>query len=129
MCRDEKAIVRGRLQQIEESIGYISQWCSRISCSDDFLLSMDAVMVFNATVMRLQVIGEQVGKLLVMSPSPLDGHGEIPWRAIYGLRNIISHEYNNIDEQVIYSVVKDDLPALSRAVADIRRAYEPPAQE
>ena len=32
-----------------------------------FLASMDKVMVFNACVMRLQVIGEQVGKLFVFT--------------------------------------------------------------
>ena len=49
------------------------------------------MMVFNACVMRLQVIGEHVGKLLKEAPAMLDAHPEIPWLAIYDLRNLISH--------------------------------------
>ena len=51
-------------------------------------------MVFNACVMRLQVIGEQVGKLLFLQPSPLSEYKEIPWLAICDMRNLISHEYS-----------------------------------
>lgn len=45
---------------------------------------------------RLQVIGEQVGKLLFLQPSPLSEYKEIPWLAIYDMRNLISHEYSNV---------------------------------
>lgn len=44
------------------------------------------------------MIGEHVGKLLKLSEKPLDNYPEIPWQAIYGMRNLISHEYANIDE-------------------------------
>ena len=74
-----------------------------------FLASMDKVMVFNACVMRLQVIGEQVGKLLFLQPSPLSEYKEIPWLAIYAMRNLISHEYSNVDEQIVFTTIKNDL--------------------
>lgn len=76
-------------------------------------------MAFNACVMRLQVIGENVGKLLKCAPSPLEGHDDIPWRAICNMRNIISHEYSNIDEEVVFQVIKEELPRLRDAVAAI----------
>lgn len=36
--------------------------------------------------------------------------------AIHGLRNIISHEYANIDEEIIVSVINDDLQPLKDAI-------------
>ena len=77
------------------------------------------VMAFNACVMRLQIIGEHVGKLLKNENKPLDAYPNIPWNAIYGLRNIISHEYANIDEDIIVSVIKDDLLPLKEAIESL----------
>ena len=62
MYKGGRLTICDRLTQIKESIYYIQQWSKEINCADDFLASMDKVMVFNACVMRLQVIGE---------PSPL----------------------------------------------------------
>ena len=85
----------------------------------DFMISPGRVMAFNACVMRLQVIGEHVGKLLKEESKPLDDYPEIPWQAINGLRNIISHEYANIDEEVIVSVINDDLQPLQLVIEDL----------
>ena len=80
-------------------------------------------MAFNACVMRLQIIGEHVGKLLKNENKPLDAYPNIPWNAIYGLRNIISHEYANIDEDIIVSVINDDLLPLKEAIESLIKKY------
>ena len=54
---------------------------------------------------------------------PLDAYPNIPWNAIYGLRNIISHEYANIDEDIIVSVIKDDLLPLKEAIESLIKKY------
>lgn len=87
----------------------------------DFLLSPDKVMAFNACVMRLQVIGEQVGRLLKEEEHLLGNYPQIPWRAIYNLRNLISHEYSNIDEDLIFSIIHKELPLLKETVMDMER--------
>ena len=81
------------------------------------------VMAFNACVMRLQIIGEHVGKLLKNENKPLDAYPNIPWNAIYGLRNIISHEYANIDEDIIVSVINDDLLPLKMTIELLIEKY------
>ena len=73
--------------------------------------------------MRLQVIGEHVGKLLSDSQKPLDDFPNIPWNAIYGLRNIISHEYANIDEEVIVSTINDDISSLKKVIEELLKKY------
>ena len=42
---------------------------------------------------------------------------------IYGLRNVISHEYANIDEDIIVSVINDDLEPLKVAVEDLLKKF------
>ena len=87
------------------------------------MTSPTGVMAFNACVMRLQVIGEQVGKLLKNSEKPLSTYSTIPWNAIYGMRNFVSHEYANIDEEIIVSTINDDLPPLRTAIEDLLKKY------
>lgn len=123
MYKGGRLTICDRLTQIKESIYYIQQWSKEINCADDFLASMDKVMVFNACVMRLQVIGEQVGKLLFLQPSPLSEYKEIPWLAIYDMRNLISHEYSNVDEQIVFTTIKNDLIELDKVIIVLLNKY------
>ena len=116
---DNHTTIHDRLEDILESIDLIQEWSKGRTKVDDFVMSSMGVMAFNACVMRFQVIGEQVGKLLDNSEHPLDGYEHIPWHAIYGLRNIISHEYANIDEEIIVSTINNDIQPLKEAVEDM----------
>ena len=40
----------------------------------------------------------------------------MPWRAIAGFRNVVAHDYLDIDLEVVWSVVERDLPKLAAAV-------------
>jgi uncharacterized protein with HEPN domain len=35
------------------------------------------------------------------------------------MRNIIAHEYGNIDEAIVVSVINDDLPKLKAVIKDL----------
>ena len=39
-------------------------------------------------------------------------HASIPWRALYGLRNRIVHDYGHVDLSIVYSTLKKDIPDL-----------------
>lgn len=120
---DNRATIHDRLEDILESIELIQEWSKNRTTVDDFITSSTGVMAFNACVMRFQVIGEHVGKLLNNSEHPLDEYQQIPWHAIYGLRNIISHEYANIDEEIIVSVINNDLLPLKQVIEDLLKKY------
>ena len=90
----------------------------------EFLISPESMDRLDATILRLQVIGEMLkqiddktqGRLLIPH------YPEIPWRSIFGLRNFISHEYCMVNPEEIFNVVKEDLPllitVLHRLIAD-----------
>ena len=120
---DNQLTIRDRLEVILESIYLIQEWSEGRTTVDDFMSSSTGVMAFNACVMRFQVIGEHVGKLLKDDSKPLDAYQDIPWQAIYGLRNIISHEYANIDEDIIVSVINDDLAPLKSTIEELLTKY------
>ena len=120
---DDRVTIHDRLEEILESIKLIQEWSRGRTTVNDFLLSSTGVMAFNACVMRLQVIGEHVGRLLRCDEKPLSSYPQIPWNAIYGMRNIISHEYGNIDEDVIVSVLNEDIVPLKSVVEELMKKY------
>lgn len=120
---DNQLTIRDRLEDILDSINLIQEWSEGRASVNDFMSTPTGVMAFNACVMRFQVIGEHVGKLLRNEDKPLDAYPDIPWNAIYGMRNIISHEYGNIDEEIIVSVINDDLPSLKEAIEKLLEVY------
>lgn len=120
---DNQLTIHDRLEDILDSINLIQEWSNGRTTVDDFMMSSTGVMAFNACVMRFQVIGEHIGKLLKNDGRPLDAYPNIPWNAIYGMRNIISHEYANIDEVIIVSVINDDLQPLKKAIEELLQKY------
>lgn len=113
-----------RLTEIIESIDLIQSWSKDRLDVDDFMTSPIGVMAFNACVMRLQIIGEHIGKLLKHSLQPLNEYPQVPWHAIFGLRNIISHEYSSIDEEIIVSVINNDLIQLKQVIEEMLVKYQ-----
>ncbi len=120
---NEELTIRDRLEDILESINLIQEWSNGLTELHEFMVSPGRVMAFNACVMRLQVIGEHVGKLMKEESKPLAKYTDIPWHAIYGMRNIISHEYANIDEAVVVSAINEDLPKLKVVIEELLRQY------
>ncbi|KOP25564.1 nucleotidyltransferase [Hapalosiphon sp. MRB220] len=60
-------------------------------------------------IQHLQVIGEASRAL---SNDVRVQHPEVPWSQIIGMRNILTHNYFEIDLDVVWSVIERDLPNL-----------------
>lgn len=43
---------------------------------------------------------------------------QIPWNAVYGLRNRIVHDYGNVDLNVVYETLKNDIPELLNMISE-----------
>ncbi|MBI3772139.1 MAG: DUF86 domain-containing protein [Gammaproteobacteria bacterium] len=57
----------------------------------------------------VEIIGEAARRI---SASYTGSHPEIAWRQIIGQRNILAHEYGQIDHEVLYKTATVDVPAL-----------------
>jgi uncharacterized protein with HEPN domain len=51
-------------------------------------------------------------------------HKDVRWKDIAGIGNILRHEYQRIDSQIIWNAVKDDLPVLKKALLAIRASLK-----
>ena len=45
-------------------------------------------------------------------------HNNIPWNAMYGLRNRIVHDYGNVDLNVVFETLKNDIPELLEIITE-----------
>ena len=99
------------LHHLEDCIERITEYTR--GGLDPFLAD---TMTQDAVLRNLEVIGEAVKNL---SPNLTAAHPEIPWKRIAGLRDILIHHYFGVDLEIVWRVVEDRLPELSRAVADL----------
>lgn len=95
-----------------------------IRTANDFLISPERMEKFDAACMLIQVIGETAKKIDEWTSKQLFcNYSEVYWRGVFGCRNIISHEYGNVDPQQIFKIIKTHLPELvsciSRIITDI----------
>ena len=56
----------------------------------------------DATALRIQAIGEHMRSL---SEEFRNDHPELPWRQAIAMRNIVAHEYGNLDYDIVWQVV------------------------
>jgi uncharacterized protein with HEPN domain len=70
---------------------------------------------------NLEIIGEAAKRI---SPE-LRGKLDLPWRQIAGLRDVLIHDYPNLDLERIWLVASRDVPELLRVIEDFLRVYGP----
>jgi uncharacterized protein with HEPN domain len=64
----------------------------------------------DSIVRNLEVIGEAASRL----PQEFKNqHPEIPWRQIVGLRHRIVHDYFDVDLDLVWTIVRAELPPLA----------------
>ena len=91
-----------------------------IQTINDFLSSPERMEKFDAACMLIQVIGETAKKIDDRTHSNLFKlYPQVYWRGVFGCRNIISHEYGNVDPAQILSIIKKYLPELISCIQQI----------
>jgi uncharacterized protein with HEPN domain len=57
----------------------------------------------------LEIIGEAANRV---GPSTMAGLGELPWRDMIDMRNVIIHAYPDVELETVWRTVVEDLPSL-----------------
>ena len=109
--------LKSTLEQIQMAISHLKEWNTDVKSVDDYYISSGGMQKLAANCMLIEAIGEGVkqiykitkGKLLAERP-------EIPWLDVMGMRNHIAHGYFDIDGDLIFTTIKNDLDALQEAI-------------
>jgi uncharacterized protein with HEPN domain len=77
---------------------------------EDFLSDIQCQ---DAVIRRLEIIGEAARRI---SDGTREAHPELPWHKMIGMRNVMIHEYDEIDLPLVWETVTKRLPDLLRSV-------------
>lgn len=61
-------------------------------------------------------IGELVNRL---SDECMQEHDSIPWHAIRGMRNLHAHDYENVDLEIVWNTLMEDIPYLKAQISNM----------
>lgn len=96
----------------------IIKYCNDINTllvrfNKDFKLYKKDISFQYACNMCIIQIGELANRL---SEEVKETHKDIPWRAIKGMRNLHAHDYENIDLEIVWNTLVEDIPALKEDI-------------
>ena len=100
MSRNQEAVI-----DIVEAIKLILQY----SANQDFDALAANVEKQDAILRRITIIGEATKRLTQDFRAQ---HPNIPWKEMAGMRDVITHDYNEVDLSEVWTVICDDLPQL-----------------
>lgn len=96
------------LAHILECVEYIGQYTR--DGREAFLANR---MMQDAVIRNLEVIGEAAKRV---GDDFKSAHPGIPWRSMAGLRDVLIHDYEGVDQKQVWQVVEKELPALRAAL-------------
>lgn len=74
-----------------------------------------------AVVRAIEIIGEATKRL----PSTIrDQYPHIPWKDMAGMRDVIIHGYDNVNLQIVWGVIKRDIPRIKPQIQQILGDFE-----
>ena len=85
------------------------QRCTAGKSLNDFMAD---TLIQDGVLRNLGIIGEAAHRMLGDCPDYAAAHPEIPLAKIYGTRNRITHAYEEVDLNILWNLVVQDVPSL-----------------
>ena len=95
------------IEHMIDSIEKISEFTKNVN-EDDFSSN---IQLQDAVVRRIEIIGEAAKNI---PKDFIQKHNNIPWKEIIGTRDKIIHHYFGINLDIVWNIVKNDLPDLKK---------------
>ena len=108
MLKDDWAYVGHMLDMSQKALDFVSG-LNRTDYDQDEPLRLALTHI-------IQILGEAARQV---SSEFRERHPQIPWHEIIGMRHRIVHDYLNADEDIVWEVVRQDLPALVESLRKI----------
>lgn len=113
-------LVRSLLLKVNTAIGRILERSETILSADDFLNTPSGVERMESICMLLIAIGESVKRVdKATDKKLLPQYPEVDWKGVMGMRDIIAHHYFDIDAEVVFEVMKNNLPTVKNTIDKI----------
>lgn len=105
------------LESIDKVIDDLVSWNEKVSSVEDYYSTQTGMQLLAANCTLITAIGEGVNRVNRILPDFLsDNFPDIPWRAIVGMRNHITHGYFELDADLVFEAIKEEIPDLKEAI-------------
>ncbi len=95
---------------------------ANLSDINELLESADGMLRLNGICMCFIVVGEEIKRIdRYTSEQLLQNYPSIPWKNIKGMRDRIVHGYFEIDADVVFDTLKNDIPPLLVIIKQIKK--------
>lgn len=101
------------------AIEKISGYTFGFSNAND-LLQANHQLNFNGTITLLIAIAEETKKI---DSGLLQTQPDVMWQNIADMRNVLAHDYRGIDPEIVFDVIKNELPDLKTALLRILKIF------
>jgi uncharacterized protein with HEPN domain len=109
----DKELAIANLRNIKKVLELINERRASVSSADDFLHSPDGMMRLDAICMNLIAIGEAAKNLDKITKSELFPlYPDIYWSGVMRMRDKIAHHYFEIDTDVVFQTIEEDIPQM-----------------
>ncbi|MBW4583497.1 MAG: DUF86 domain-containing protein [Tildeniella nuda ZEHNDER 1965/U140] len=109
--------------EIDEAIRRIERRFTGIHSPEDFICDDNGLDRLDGISMMLIAISENIKRLEKIAGADfLNQYPDIPWLGIKGIRNILAHDYFNLDAEEIYKICSSDLEPLKQVLVRMRGA-------
>ena len=116
----DKSLVVDILDDVLQAANTIKSRTEKITKADDFLENEASLILLDSVCMQLIAIGQGVKDVDKLTNKELFVHYQtIPWRNIAGIRDILSHNYFNLNAEVIFGILGENLDALISTLEQI----------
>jgi uncharacterized protein with HEPN domain len=113
----DSTLLREQLEAVLEALERIPRRFAGISRAEDFYSSEEGRDRLDAICMTLIAVGEAFKKIDRKTEGKLlSRYPQVDWSGVKGVRDVIAHEYFDIDGEEVFGICQDDIPLLIETV-------------
>jgi uncharacterized protein with HEPN domain len=116
MSRRDDWVTLSQIRDAAKEALQFSKGKTRADLDTDRILSL-------ALTRLLEIVGEAARRV---TPAGRERLPEVRWNEIIGMRNRITHRYDEIKYDVVWQVLQEDLPDLVRTIESALPSFVPP---
>lgn len=106
----------------EKIVRYLRDVLQRINRIEQYVEDLDYAAFAqdgktrDAVLRNFEVMGEAAKRV----PGTFrNAPPEIPWKEISGMRDVLIHQYDQVDERIVWKTIQQRLPVLKSALQDL----------
>ena len=112
-----KRVLKDYIYDIVDSLKEVGEFTEGMNLTE-FIKDKRTI---NAVIRSLEVMGEASKKV---PEGTREKYQHIPWKRIAGMRDKLIHEYHGVDLEIVWTVVKEELPPLKPFFENMLRDIE-----